>query len=120
MASDAASEPLGVAEKTKAFAEIGAEPFSNIAGLGQIRFPSGRISAAFEDVGAVLDARDSWSRKCGSSTRNGLSAGQLWANGGQKPAARSGSLRHFQHHARVSVESPQTAQPCAFRLNGAA
>ncbi len=31
------------------------EPFSNIDGLGQIRFPKGRIEAVFEDVRAVLE-----------------------------------------------------------------
>ena len=31
------------------------EEFSNIQGLGQIRFPAGRISSAFEDVRLVLE-----------------------------------------------------------------
>jgi len=35
--------------------EEGCEEFSNIQGLGQIRFPTGRISAAFEDVRLVLE-----------------------------------------------------------------
>lgn len=35
--------------------EDGCEEFSNIQGLGQIRFPKGRISAAFEDVRQVLE-----------------------------------------------------------------
>lgn len=35
--------------------EEGCEEFSNIQGLGQIRFPTGRISAAFEDVRQVLE-----------------------------------------------------------------
>ncbi len=35
--------------------EDGCEEFSNIQGLGQIRFPAGRISAAFEDVRLVLE-----------------------------------------------------------------
>jgi predicted nucleotide-binding protein len=35
--------------------EDGCEEFSNIQGLGQIRFPAGRISAVFEDVRAVLE-----------------------------------------------------------------
>lgn len=35
--------------------EDGCEEFSNIQGLGQIRFPTGRISAAFEDVRQVLE-----------------------------------------------------------------
>ena len=34
--------------------EDGCEEFSNIAGLGQIRFPKGRVSAVFEDVRRVL------------------------------------------------------------------
>lgn len=34
--------------------EEGCEEFSNIAGLGQIRFPPGRISAIFHDVRSVL------------------------------------------------------------------
>lgn len=35
--------------------EDGCEEFSNIQGLGQIRFPKGRISAAFEEVRQVLE-----------------------------------------------------------------
>ena len=35
--------------------EEGCEEFSNIAGLGQIRFPAGRISAAFEEVRRVME-----------------------------------------------------------------
>ncbi len=35
--------------------EEGCEEFSNIHGLGQIRFPSGKISASFEEVRAVLE-----------------------------------------------------------------
>lgn len=35
--------------------EEGCEEFSNVQGLGQIRFPKGRISAAFEDVRLVLE-----------------------------------------------------------------
>jgi predicted nucleotide-binding protein len=35
--------------------EEGCEEFSNIHGLGQIRFPRGRISAAFEEVRRVLE-----------------------------------------------------------------
>jgi len=35
--------------------EEGCEEFSNIAGLGQIRFPVGRITAAFEEVRRVLE-----------------------------------------------------------------
>ncbi len=35
--------------------EEGCEEFSNIQGLGQIRFPTGRISAAFEEVRQVLE-----------------------------------------------------------------
>lgn len=35
--------------------EDGCEEFSNIQGLGQIRFPKGRIAAAFEDVRQVLE-----------------------------------------------------------------
>lgn len=35
--------------------EEGCQEFSNIQGLGQIRFPTGRISAAFEDVRQVLE-----------------------------------------------------------------
>jgi predicted nucleotide-binding protein len=35
--------------------EDGCEEFSNIAGLGQIRFPKGRIATAFEDVRRVLE-----------------------------------------------------------------
>ena len=35
--------------------EEGCEEFSNIQGLGQIRFPRGNISAAFEEIRAVLE-----------------------------------------------------------------
>ena len=35
--------------------EDGCEEFSNIVGLGQIRFPKGRIDAAFEEVRRVLE-----------------------------------------------------------------
>lgn len=35
--------------------EEGCEEFSNIHGLGQIRFPTGRIAATFEEVRAVLE-----------------------------------------------------------------
>jgi predicted nucleotide-binding protein len=35
--------------------EDGCEPFSNIDGLGQLRFPVGRISAAFEEIRRVLE-----------------------------------------------------------------
>jgi len=35
--------------------EEGCEEFTNIQGLGQIRFPAGRISAAFEEVRQVLE-----------------------------------------------------------------
>lgn len=35
--------------------EEGCEPFSNVDGLGQLRFPVGNISATFEDVRLVLE-----------------------------------------------------------------
>jgi predicted nucleotide-binding protein len=35
--------------------EEGCEEFSNIHGLGQIRFPRGQINAAFEQVREVLE-----------------------------------------------------------------
>jgi predicted nucleotide-binding protein len=35
--------------------EAGCEPFSNIEGLGQIRFPRGNIAACFEEVRRVLE-----------------------------------------------------------------
>lgn len=35
--------------------EEGCEEFSNIQGLGQIRFPTGNIAAAFEEVRAVME-----------------------------------------------------------------
>jgi predicted nucleotide-binding protein len=35
--------------------EDGCTEFSNIAGLGQIRFPAGNISAKFEEVRRVLE-----------------------------------------------------------------
>jgi predicted nucleotide-binding protein len=38
--------------------EEGCEEFSNIQGLGQIRFPKGNIKAAFEEVRQVLERED--------------------------------------------------------------
>jgi predicted nucleotide-binding protein len=35
--------------------EEGCEEFSNIEGLGQIRFPKGNIKAAFEEIRQVLE-----------------------------------------------------------------
>jgi predicted nucleotide-binding protein len=35
--------------------EDGCKEFSNIFGLGQIRFPKGNISAVFEDIRRVLE-----------------------------------------------------------------
>ncbi len=35
--------------------EEGCEEFSNMQGLGQIRFPKGKISAAFEEIRQVLE-----------------------------------------------------------------
>ena len=35
--------------------EDGCEEFSNVHGLGQIRFPSENVSAVFEDVRRVLE-----------------------------------------------------------------
>jgi predicted nucleotide-binding protein len=35
--------------------EDGCEEFSNIVGLSQIRFPRGRVSAAFEEIRRVLE-----------------------------------------------------------------
>jgi len=38
--------------------EDGCEEFSNISGLGQIRFPAGNIQAAFEELRLVLERED--------------------------------------------------------------
>ena len=38
--------------------EEGCEEFSNIAGLGQIRFPPGRIGASFEEIGELLEREE--------------------------------------------------------------
>jgi hypothetical protein len=35
--------------------EEGCEEFSNVQGLGQIRFPKGKIEAKFEDIRQVLE-----------------------------------------------------------------
>jgi hypothetical protein len=35
--------------------EDGCEEFSNVQGLGQIRFPKGNVSAVFEDIRKVLE-----------------------------------------------------------------
>lgn len=45
-------------ERAIVLLEEGCEEFSNIQGLGQIRFPKGNISAIFEDVRAVLERED--------------------------------------------------------------
>jgi len=37
------------------FSRTAGEELSNIAGLGQIRFPAGRITAAFDEVRQVLE-----------------------------------------------------------------
>lgn len=42
-------------EKANVMLEEGCAEFSNIHGIGQTRFPRGRISAAFEDVRAFLE-----------------------------------------------------------------
>lgn len=42
-------------EKAIIFLEEGCEEFSNIHGLGQIRFPEGKIASKFEDVREVLE-----------------------------------------------------------------
>jgi predicted nucleotide-binding protein len=42
-------------EKAIVLLEHGCEEFSNINGLGQIRFPSGNIGASFEDIRLVLE-----------------------------------------------------------------
>lgn len=42
-------------ERAIVLLEDGCEEFSNIQGLGQIRYPKGRISAIFEDIRAVLE-----------------------------------------------------------------
>lgn len=42
-------------EKAILLLEDGCEEFSNVQGLGQIRFPSGNISAVFEEIRRVLE-----------------------------------------------------------------
>ena len=42
-------------KKTIILLEEGCEEFSNISGLGQIRFPKGNIEAAFEEIRRVLE-----------------------------------------------------------------
>ena len=42
-------------ERAIVMLEEGCEPFSNIEGIGQIRFPKGNIKAAFEEVRQVLE-----------------------------------------------------------------
>ena len=42
-------------EKAIVLMEEGCEEFSNIQGLGQIRFPRGNISAKFEEIRRVLE-----------------------------------------------------------------
>jgi len=45
-------------EKAIVLLEDGCEEFSNINGLGQIRFPKGDISAKFEEIRRVLERED--------------------------------------------------------------
>ena len=45
-------------EKAIILLEDGCEEFSNIEGLGQIRFPKGDISAIFEEVRQVLEREE--------------------------------------------------------------
>lgn len=47
-------ERLGF-ERAIILVEDGCEDFSNIQGLGQIRFPKGNVSAVFEDIRRVLE-----------------------------------------------------------------
>ncbi|WP_446811705.1 TIR domain-containing protein [Methylomonas sp. 2BW1-5-20] len=42
-------------ERAIVLLEDGCEEFSNIQGLGQIRYPRGKVSAIFEDIRAVLE-----------------------------------------------------------------
>jgi predicted nucleotide-binding protein len=42
-------------ERAIVMLEEGCTEFSNVAGLGQIRFPAGNISASFEEVRRVLE-----------------------------------------------------------------
>lgn len=42
-------------ERAIVLLEEGCEEFSNVQGLGQIRFPKGNVSAIFEDIRAVLE-----------------------------------------------------------------
>jgi predicted nucleotide-binding protein len=44
-------------EKVAVLVEETCEEFSNLAGLGQIRFPKGNVTAAFEDVRAFVEDR---------------------------------------------------------------
>jgi predicted nucleotide-binding protein len=45
-------------ERTIVLLEDGCEEFSNIQGLGQIRFPKGNISAVFEEIRKVLEREE--------------------------------------------------------------
>jgi predicted nucleotide-binding protein len=47
-------------ERAIVLLEEGCEEFSNIQGLGQIRFPRGSIRATFEDVRQVLERKACW------------------------------------------------------------
>jgi hypothetical protein len=42
-------------EKAIVVLEDGCEDFSNIHGVGQIRFPQGNVAAAFEEIRQVLE-----------------------------------------------------------------
>ncbi len=47
--------PIRVFNRAIILLEEGCEEFSNIHGLGQIRFPKGNIKAVFEDVRQLLE-----------------------------------------------------------------
>ncbi len=63
--------------------EEGCKEFTNIQGLGQIRFPRGRISSAFEEVRRVLE-------------REGLIGGR----------SAGGSARSQRHSRQLRLELP--------------
>ncbi len=68
--------------------EDGCEEFSNIEGIGQIRYPKGNINAAFDEIREVLEREGVLWRPCSSVFRHdarGLSSAR---GAGQAPRRR--------------------------------
>ena len=85
-------------ERAIVLLEVGCRFFSNIQGLGQIRFPAGSISAVFEDIRQVLE-HDSYLfngllRQVHGSVRSGVETGGKVI--GVRPVTAVGSMASHQ------------------------